>query len=247
MIMKQQLKKLINALGYDIRGTRMTPRQLLEPPLQRTLEFDDIVCRRMFERGEVLTFVQVGAFDGNIQDPLRKYIARCGWRGVLVEPQPGPAAKLRDLYRMNDQIKVLEAAIDETCGGRLLFTVDVHNAPAWAGGLASFDKNVILRHTELIPNLDSMIREVPVNCITFDEVLALSPAEDLDLLQLDTEGADGFILSLFPFDCLRPAIIHWEIKHMSLTQREMCLGRLASLGYRFAPSGTQDMLAVLEA
>ena len=76
--MKDQVRRLITALGYEIRGTRMTPRQLLQPQLLRNLEFDDVVCRRMFEAGDALSFIQIGAFDGRTQDPLLRYIASCG-------------------------------------------------------------------------------------------------------------------------------------------------------------------------
>ena len=34
------------------------------------------------------------------------------------------------------------------------------------------------------------------------------------------EGADEYILSLFPFDRIRPAIIHWEIKNMTRSEKE---------------------------
>jgi hypothetical protein len=53
-------------------------------------------------------------------------------------------------------------------------------------------------------------------------------------------------LSLFPFNRIKPALIHWEVKHLTKTEREGCLDRLAGFGYRFAPSGPEDMLAVLD-
>src|SRR5579864_2855167 len=95
--LRQQIKNGLAALGYQVQGTKYCPQQLLDPGLLRGLEFDDVVCRRMFEVGREFTFIQVGAFDGVSTDPLRKYIQTCGWRGVLVEPQPGPAAQLREL------------------------------------------------------------------------------------------------------------------------------------------------------
>jgi hypothetical protein len=72
------------------------------------------------------------------------------------------------------------------------------------------------------------------------------PTSRLDLLQIDAEGADGYILSLFPFDRVKPAIVHWESKHLTTPQREECLDRLVPFGYRFAQSGDEDMLAVLD-
>ncbi|MCK7538606.1 MAG: hypothetical protein MZV63_50430 [Marinilabiliales bacterium] len=35
-----------------------------------------------------VTFLQVGANDGFINDPLHKFIKRDNWNGVLLEPQP---------------------------------------------------------------------------------------------------------------------------------------------------------------
>ena len=53
------------------------------------------------------------------------------------------------------------------------------------------------------------------------------------------------ILSLFPFDQVRPVIVHWEVKHLTTTEQEATLDRLSQYGYRFARSGTEDMLAAL--
>jgi hypothetical protein len=91
-----------------------------------------------------------------------------------------------------------------------------------------------------------MIREERVDCITFDTALVCLAGERIDLLQIDTEGADEHILSLFPFDRVQLSIIHWEVKHLSTLQREECLGRSVAFGYRFAQSGDEDMLAVLD-
>lgn len=242
--MKQQIKAMFGAMGYQIKGTRLTPRQLLREELARSLEFDDLICRRMVEVASDLHFIQIGAFDGMVQDPLRKYINKFGWRGVMVEPQPAPAQNLHKLYDGNDKITVMQAALDRAPAKKPFFVVNHPDAPHWAGALASFDRNVILKHTDLIPGLEKMIEEVTVDCVTFDDVLARLPGGRLDLLQIDTEGADAFILSLFPFERVKPAIVHWEIRHLSFPEREDCLGRLAQFGYRFASSGDQDMLAV---
>jgi FkbM family methyltransferase len=234
------------ALGYQVQGTRYCPRQLLEPGFRRRLEFDDVVCRRMFEFGREFTFVQVGAFDGITKDPLRRYIQKCGWRGVLMEPQPQPAAQLRELYRDNDRIVVLQAALDCRSGKRTLFTVEANNVPAWARGMASFQRDNIVKNSYLVPGVEAMVKELTVNCIPFEDVIERLPSNRLDLLQVDAEGADGYILSLFPFDRLKPAIIHWESKNLTKSQQEEVLDMLSSHGYRFARSGEEDMLAVLD-
>jgi len=243
--MKQWVKKLLAKLGYQVQGTRYCPRQLLERDHLRLIELDDVICRRMLEFGQEFVFIQIGAFDGITVDPLHKYIARCGWRGVLIEPQPRPAAQLRELYRDNDRIVILQAALDCRSGKRTLFTVESDSVPAWARGMASFHRDNIVKNSYLIPGLEKMIKELAVNCIPFEDVMQKLPSDRLDLLQVDAEGADGYILSLFPFDRLRPAIVHWESKNLTKFQQEEVLDLLSKHGYRFARSGEEDMLAVL--
>lgn len=243
--MKQAIRSLLARLGYRIEGIRYTPRQLLDPARLRALTFDDVVCRHLFEHGERCTFIQVGAYDGVSTDPLYRYIGRCGWQGVMLEPQPGPARALRELYRDHPGIVVLEAALDRARGSRSLYVVESDEIPKWAGGMASFDKAHILKHDYLIPGIASLVREIAVDCITFDDVLAKLPGDRLDILQIDAEGADADILALFPFARVRPAIVQWERKNLVRARQEEANELLASHGYLIAPSGGEDMLAVL--
>lgn len=243
--MKRALKKLIRRMGYHVEGTRYKPRQLYHSECLRTLQFDDVITRHMFEHGEACNFIQVGAYDGVSTDPLCRYIQRCGWRGVMLEPQPGPAAQLRKLYQDKSNIVILEAAIDSSRMKRTLYTVECDSLPKWAGGMASFDLGQILRQDYLIPGIEKYIRELRVECIPFSEIIDLHlSGVRVDLLQIDAEGEDGRILSLFPFNRLKPAIVHWEIKNMSKTEQEKALDLLCSHGYLFSRSGEEDMLAV---
>lgn len=65
------------------------------------------------------------------------------------------------------------------------------------------------------------------------------PEGNVDSLQIDTEGADALVVSLFPFERIKPTIVSWEVHHLSLRKREECLALQAGDGYRFAPSGSQ--------
>lgn len=242
--MKALVKAALRQLGYEVQGTRLTPRQLLDSANLRAVEFEDIVCRRLYGLQRPFNFVQVGAFDGITRDPLRGFIQAGGWRGVLIEPQPTAAERLRALYADASDIGVVQAAVADQDGSRTLYTIAEGAAPAWAGGLASFDRANILKHAHLIPGLEAMVREETVPCVTFGSVLAFLDQDPLDLLQVDTEGADAQILACFPFDQVRPAIVHWEIKHLTKVQREETFERLLGLGYRLARSGGEDMMAV---
>lgn len=200
----------------------------------------------MIAVGTSLTFIQIGTYDGTTTDPLCEFVGKFGWQGVLVEPQPDAARKLRELYCNNDQIVVLEAAVDRQAGKRTLFTVPSDGLPLWVGGMASFNREHITKHSCLIPGLDGRICEINVDCITFADVVKQVRYSSLDLLQIDAEGADACLLKLFPFEELRPPIVHWEIKNLTLAEREQCFDRLVKFGYRFAPSGDEDMMAILD-
>jgi hypothetical protein len=71
---KQLIRAAAKKVGYRVQSTRCSPRQLLDAANLRDLEIHDLLCRRMFEVGKALTFLQVGAFDGLTADPLRRYI-----------------------------------------------------------------------------------------------------------------------------------------------------------------------------
>ncbi|HZZ89657.1 MAG TPA: FkbM family methyltransferase, partial [Caulobacteraceae bacterium] len=165
--------------------------------------------------------------------------------GVMLEPQPRPAAALRQLYAGDDGVVVIEAAVDAERRTRPLYTVECDALPKWAGGMASFDRGHIAKHDYLIPGVAGNIRELTVQCVPFDEVLAAMPTDRLDLLQIDAEGADGYLLSLFPWASVKPAIVHWEVKNLTRAEQEATLELLCGHGYRIARSGTEDMLAVL--
>ena len=245
--MKQLLKGWLRRLGYRVENIRHVPPELLSSASRRFLEFDDVVCRRMIETHPALTFVQVGAYDGTTHDPLAKYIARYHWRGILIEPQASLADRLREMYAGNDRVIVAQVAIDRTAGTRSIFSVDPARTPKWASALASFDRSHLVKHAAMIPGLEEMITQENVQCLPFSDVLPRLGSDDVDILQIDAEGADARILSLFPFAEVRPAIVHWEIAHLSREDRAATLHRLASFGYRFSESGSQDMLAVLPA
>ena len=241
--MKRWLQQALADFGLRVEGTRGVARPLLDSRNLRALALEDVICRRMFEVGQSLSFVQVGAYDGVMADPLHPYIERCGWRGVMIEPQARAASRLRSLYANNDGVTIVQAAVAPNAGFRTLHTVRGDGAPAWAGGLASFDRAHVLKHAALVPGIATMIVEEQVECVSFASILDRLPGR-LDVLQLDTEGADAALLADFPFPRVVPEIIHFEVKHLSLLERERCLGLLLRHGYLFAPSGEENMMAV---
>jgi len=55
--------------------------------------------------------VDLGAGDGVEGSSSRNLIAQHGWRGLLVEPSPGPGALLEERYAGHDGVKILQAGV----------------------------------------------------------------------------------------------------------------------------------------
>ncbi len=246
--MKKILKSLLIKNGYTLGSTKYILKQVLNNDHTLKLNFDHVLSDYILNRANEhpFSFIQIGAFDGIECDPLRKYLLKYDWKGILMEPQPIPFNKLQKEYANRPLLKVLNAAIGKAKGQTSLFTLDGSDIPEWSKGMASFDKQNILKHSYLIPDLEKKIREIEISTITFEDIFLMNTLQHLDLLQVDTEGFDAEIISMFPFNKLKPAIIHFESKHIKKDRLESLLDFLIRHGYYFAYDGEEDMMAVLK-
>lgn len=248
-MIKRILKNIIRRTGYRISSTKYLLKQLNYPENILELNFDHVMSDYLIHRkngDDSFTFIQVGAFDGVECDPLIKYLNRYRWNGVMLEPQPGPYSKLKERYSDQSQISVRNSAVSFENGKKKLYTLEGGDLPEWAKGMASFNKNIILKHRYLFPAINDYIKETDIDTVTFQKLLDEEAIITLDLLQIDTEGYDAEILKMFPFDRIRPNLIHFESKHIAKNDLEFLLDTLIGKGYRIARDGEEDMIAVLE-
>jgi FkbM family methyltransferase len=171
-----------------------------------------------------LTFLQVGAYDGQSDDDLRDLVVRHGLRGVLVEPQPAAFARLCETYRDQPQVTLLQAAIADCEGVR-----DLYCRRGDASMAASFDADHLRRHG--IPSSEIICQ--PVVCHTVESALRAAGLERVDLIQIDAEGYDWPIIRSIDFAKVRPAILRFEYRHMGSNDADACLDFLARRGYQF--------------
>lgn len=189
-------------------------------------------------RPEDFFFIQVGAFDGMSNDPLRDFILRYGWRGVLVEPQREAFYKLERGYAGRPGLVLQNVAVAAASGPRPFYRIrGGAGLPDWAPQVASFRLETVLKHRDVIPDLADRIETEMVDCLTFEDLLAPLRPERIDLLQVDAEGYDFEILKLFHGAGLRARIVGFEHKHLSRAERDACVEHLLSLGYRVALDG----------
>jgi FkbM family methyltransferase len=230
-------------------GVRLerAPKALLasrEHELTPTLEH--VAAHRMLERDGAFFFVQIGAFDGVSGDPLHLLIARHGWRGVLVEPQPDHFRRLQETYREQPGLTLRQVAVADRRGERTLYTVAPREShPAWSAQIAAFDRAQVLRHARSMPGLAECVRALQVPCVTLDDLLGEAPDGVVDLLQIDVEGYDAELIRALDLERWRPAIVRFEHKHLSPRDHDAAVARLLEHGYRVSVDPGGDTLGYL--
>jgi FkbM family methyltransferase len=179
------------------------------------------------------TFLQIGAYDGRSDDDLRDLVVRHGLCGLLVEPQPAAFARLRETYRDQPRVTLLQAAIADREGVR-----DLYCRRGDASMAASFDPDHLRRHG--ISSAE-IVRQ-PVVCHTVESALRVAGLDNVDLIQIDAEGYDWPIIQSIDFAKVRPAILRFEYRNMRPNDADACLDHLARRGYRFLTEA-RDIIA----
>src|SRR6478672_5357121 len=131
------IQRLARWAGVEIRRAMPTvPPAITSNVLALTIS--DVLLRMILNGGRPSDFivVQIGANDGVTYDPLRRFIVKYGFRGVLVEPQPDAFARLQKNYSDLPRITFEQAAIAEADGEKPLYRFKPGpGVPDWAGCL----------------------------------------------------------------------------------------------------------------
>jgi hypothetical protein len=130
------------------------------------------------------------------------------------------------------------------------------NLPYWYYQIASLQRESVeaalmqwktVEKSELVPErLDDLIETVMIPSLTVQTLLSKHNVQKIDLLVIDTMGFDFEILKMFPFDLLKPAVIHFEHNHLSSDDQMACLDLLINQGYSLAKVAV-DTIAYLNA
>lgn len=236
---KEILRSVLNRQGYDIR-------RYVASCGQNTNVLDLAVrCRLSAAASDRFFLVQIGANDGELDDPVCSLIKRHRLAGVLVEPMPECFARLRENYADQPQIALENCAIAQEDGHRELFRIRRGAYPHLpkAECMASFDRKVFSHCGKLLPGVERHIEVIQVPTMTVASLAAKHGIDHLDLVQVDTEGFDFEIIKLLLEAKLLPNIIHYEHFHLSAQDQRACRQRLMEHGYTFSHTPL-DTLAV---
>lgn len=109
----------------------------------------------------------------------------------------------------------------------------------WTAGIGSMDREHLLKLG--IDTQDVLATEVP--CRSLMSLVAEHGFEQLDYLQVDTEGFDDEILQQIDFNVLLPQMIKFEVLHLKPARKSHLLQLLRKAGYRLLDD-RRDMIAV---
>ncbi len=232
--LNQTVLGLLRRAGFVLtpahhRGTRY----LDHPP---GTAFQDLLLR-IFPDLHGLRFIQVGANDGNRADPLRPFIDRYAWQGVMLEPLEKNFAALQRLHGANPRLQLRRAAVDVTAGRRTIYDFSVEtkaSLPDWAGGLGSFSRARLEQAARELALPDSAIVPEEVDAIPWDAVWQEFGDKKCDLLVLDTEGYDLTLLRASGLARHRPRLILFEHACNTVAERLDFYRELIDLGYDLA-------------
>lgn len=187
-------------------------------------------------------FVQIGANDGKMMDPINKTINKSQWEGLVIEPVPMLFRQLQKNYaHCADRVQPLNVAIAQS-GEKLPFyhLSQVPGLPAlpdWAAGLGTFNRDVLLKHRDRIVDLEKYLLQVDVATMSWSALCEQYVTGPIDLLLTDTEGYDYEILRQIDFSKHRPTLIIYEHHHFSEQTRYDCQQMLAKAGYSMFEEG----------
>jgi FkbM family methyltransferase len=141
---------------------------------------------------------------------------------LFVEPVPYLFDRLKRNYAGHPRFLFENSVVND--GSNITFywvaeqaKESIPGLPDWYDQLGGFDRAHITRH---IPELEGHIQEADLSGITLDHLFAKHDIAKIDLLHIDTEGADFKVLSQLDLNKHTPKIILYERKHLSKKEED---------------------------
>ena len=188
-------------------------------------------------------FVQIGAHDGKTDDKLHRFVREYRWKGVLIEPVAYLFDRLVRNYSGLAGLAFENKALADSEGRRTFYRLRQSDdaLPSWYDQLGSFDKQIILRHKDHIPNIEDYIVAEPVDCISFGALVEAHRISRIDLILIDTEGYDLQILRQTDFSRFAPRLVIYEQKHLSASDKQRAKALLTERSYAVFNVGANDV------
>lgn len=192
-------------------------------------------------KGRRVNFVQIGASDGLRWDPVRRFIIRDTWNGVLVEPLPPVFEQLRSNYAHVTNRKLVFANVAVSCEDR--GTIQFWSISREFGDSlplelrffylrkSSTDREMLLKALEHLGSIEDKVECHDVQCLSTTSLIdSYWDGGDIDLIFIDAEGHDDYVIKGIDFERIQPKAIFYE-SHNLQDRKELTQEYLESKGY----------------
>jgi len=177
-------------------------------------------------------FIQIGGNDGKSFDDLYFRILERESEGIILEPSKKYFSELKNTYKNLPSLILLQNAIFEKDANVKLYEINelgLSKLPKYAKGIGSFNKDHLIKEGVQESEIDC----IEVVGITFKSLLQTYPNfEEVNYLQIDTEGYDFEILKMIDFKKFKTSIIKFEILNLSSGDKKKALDLLEQKGFR---------------
>ena len=214
-------------MGNPIKSLlRMNPRvfdlakgcQMLFAKKDATWKFFDTFSKA---HGRRATFLYIGANDGLRSDPIRYFIVRDQWQGILVEPLPDVFLSLKSnfSYLKKSRLVFVNAAISSDNSANLSFWtfddkfLNTLNPEERINYLrkSSFDRNHVRQFLDLNKLSEDVLMEIRVPCLTVSALVReYWNSDPINLIVMDAEGHEASIIPSIDFKEINPEGIYFE-------------------------------------
>ncbi|MEO6740057.1 MAG: FkbM family methyltransferase [Chthoniobacteraceae bacterium] len=190
-----------------------------------------------------IDFVQIGANDGLRNDPVREFIVRDPWHGILIEPLPTVFEELRQNYgyllpKRDISFENVAISAQESSLPFYTFREDFLRSLPPEVRLDMLRKSSFDRaHVAQFAKDPADIAQINVPCVPVAGIIKkYFPANRLDLLVIDAEGHEATILNSIDFSVTDIHAILFESEHIG-AGHDPIFGMLKSHGYSIRESG----------
>ncbi|MEI8285056.1 MAG: FkbM family methyltransferase [bacterium] len=175
------------------------------------------------KKTKLIRVIQIGAFDGELGDPLKKHLGKSGIYAVLIEPQTVPYEKLKNKYSALSNVETKNVAIASESGEISMWAPLKNEGSPFA--------SISRKHANNFGKSRDAFKEIKVQAVTPNDLLASLAWDSVDLLQVDTEGYDWALIRMF-FDLgIEPSVINFERIHLDKPDSQESLALLKKRGY----------------
>lgn len=188
-------------------------------------------------RSDRFFFVQVGANDGVMDDPIHQWVRTHNWSGILIEPQEDEFNRLRENYAGLSGLLFENVAIAERPGEVTLYSMKQEQITReYQRGFAT----LCPERTSMAGLPRETVKITVVPAVPLTDIVKTHGVYQIDLLQIDVEGYDFKVMRSLDFSLVRPLVMCFERIHLSWIDRIAVHAFLWRRNYHYFAGATDN-------